>query len=66
MRLFDALEPEKPLSGPALIESPTTTVVIELGATVERKPSGSLAIRPTGESELTAGAVGAQVGEGAG
>ena len=42
VRLFDALEPEKPLSGPALIESPTTTVVIELGATVEpealRKP----------------------------
>jgi N-methylhydantoinase A len=46
VRLFESLEPGETLSGPALIESPTTTVVIEPGATVERSGSGSLTIEP--------------------
>ena len=46
VRHFDSLEPGEPLEGPALIESPTTTVVIEPGATAERSESGSLRIQP--------------------
>jgi len=34
------------VSGPAIIESPFTTVVIDPGATAERRASGSLSIDP--------------------
>ena len=33
-------------TGPAIVESPVTTVVVDPGATVERRPSGSLALVP--------------------
>jgi N-methylhydantoinase A len=46
VRHFDALTPGERLLGPAIIESPVTTVVINPGASVEHMPSGSLSIRP--------------------
>ncbi|MBW1943393.1 MAG: hydantoinase/oxoprolinase family protein [Deltaproteobacteria bacterium] len=44
--LFDTMAPDDPLEGPAIIESPLTTVVIDPGAKVVRKESGSLVIVP--------------------
>ena len=44
--LFVELAPGEVVEGPAIIESPVTTVVIDPGATVERTPSGSLSIVP--------------------
>ena len=44
--LFEEMEPNVPLKGPAIIESPLTTVVIEPGSEVVRKESGSLVITP--------------------
>jgi N-methylhydantoinase A len=46
VELFATMEPDVPLEGPAIIESPLTTVVIEPGAKVVRKRSGSLVITP--------------------
>ncbi len=46
VELFEAMKVNAPLKGPAIIESPFTTVVIEPGATVVRKRSGSLVITP--------------------
>ena len=46
VELFKTLKPNVPLEGPAIIESPLTTVVIEPGAKVVRKGSGSLIITP--------------------
>ena len=46
VELFETMKPNVPLKGPAIIESPLTTVVIEPGATVVRKESGSLVITP--------------------
>ena len=46
VELFDMMKPNIPLKGPAVIESAFTTVVIEPGATVVRKRSGSLVITP--------------------
>jgi len=46
VELFEAIEPEVAREGPAIIEAPLTTVVIEPGATVVRKRSGSLVITP--------------------
>lgn len=43
---FDALEQDKIVDGPAIVESSFTTVVVGPGATASRKPSGSLAIVP--------------------
>jgi N-methylhydantoinase A len=43
---FDALEQDKVVDGPAIVESSFTTVVVGPGATASRKPSGSLAIVP--------------------
>ncbi|MBX5439888.1 MAG: hypothetical protein IRZ32_00005 [Solirubrobacteraceae bacterium] len=34
------------VAGPAIVESPFTTVVVEPGGSVERAPSGSLLLRP--------------------
>jgi N-methylhydantoinase A len=45
---FDELEPGRVLAGPAIVESPWTTIVVDPGATVERTASGSLAIQPVG------------------
>jgi N-methylhydantoinase A len=43
---FEQLEVGRELSGPALIESSFTTVVLHPGATAQRRTSGSLAITP--------------------
>jgi N-methylhydantoinase A len=48
VELFDTMEPNVPLRGPAIIESAFTTVVIEPDAEVVRKESGSLVITPWG------------------
>ena len=44
--LFETMAPDDPLEGPAIIESPLTTVVIDPGATVVRRETGSLVITP--------------------
>jgi N-methylhydantoinase A len=41
---FDAMEPGVVLEGPALIESPVTTVIIDAGASVARTSIGSLSV----------------------
>jgi N-methylhydantoinase A len=46
IELFETLPPEKRLKGPAIIESPFTTVVVDPGAEVVRRRSGSLVIVP--------------------
>jgi N-methylhydantoinase A len=43
---FDGLEPGRIVGGPAIVESPLTTVVVDPGATLERTAGGSLAITP--------------------
>jgi N-methylhydantoinase A len=40
------MTPGETLIGPAIIESPFTSVVLNPGAVAERRPSGSLSIRP--------------------
>ena len=47
VRSFDSLSDTEALEGPAIIESPFTTVVVDPGAQVKRMPSGSLAITPS-------------------
>ena len=46
VRYFETLQPGEKVVGPAIIESPVTTVVIDPGAAVERTPIGSLLITP--------------------
>jgi N-methylhydantoinase A len=46
VRYFDSLAQGEQLRGPAIIESPVTTVVIDPGAVAERTPLGSLLITP--------------------
>ena len=46
VRYFDTLAAGERLIGPAIVESPVTTVVIDPGASVERTPIGSLLIAP--------------------
>ena len=41
---FDSMKPGAAMRGPAIIESPFTTVVIDPGAKAERTRSGSLFI----------------------
>jgi len=48
VRRFDDLKPGERISGPAVIESSFTTVVINPGASAVRRPSGSLSINPFG------------------
>lgn len=43
---FEALQPGDELRGPALVESSFTTVVINPGATAQKRASGSLSILP--------------------
>lgn len=43
---FEALGTGRTVPGPALVESPVTTVVVPPGATVERAATGSLLIEP--------------------
>lgn len=46
VRRFETMPVGEKLAGPAIVESPFTTVVIDPGATAERRPSGSLSIDP--------------------
>jgi len=46
VRRFEGMKEGEALEGPAIIESPFTTVVIDPGATAERRGSGSLSIVP--------------------
>jgi N-methylhydantoinase A len=46
VRRFEAMKEGEVLAGPAIIESPFTTVVVDPGATAERRASGSLSIVP--------------------
>ena len=43
---FETMAVGEQLAGPAIVESPFTTVVIDPGATAERRASGSLSIDP--------------------
>jgi N-methylhydantoinase A len=51
VRLFEAMGSGEILAGPAIVESPVTTVVIDPGATAERTTSGSLLVSPWGARE---------------
>jgi N-methylhydantoinase A len=46
VRRFEAMKVGETLAGPAIIESPFTTVVVDPGATAERRASGSISIVP--------------------
>jgi N-methylhydantoinase A len=46
VRRFEAMKVGETLAGPAIVESPFTTVVVDPGATAERRPSGSISIVP--------------------
>jgi N-methylhydantoinase A len=46
---FETLALNERVSGPAIVESPVTTIVIEPGAQAVRAPSGSLVIHPSTE-----------------
>jgi N-methylhydantoinase A len=46
VRRFAALGTGEAVPGPAIIESPFTTIVLDPGATAERRSSGSLSIDP--------------------
>lgn len=50
VRRFEAMDSGEMLSGPAIIESPFTTIVLDPGATAQRRPSGSLSILPAEDS----------------
>lgn len=56
IRHFDAMSIGERLDGPAVIEAPFTTIVIDPGAVAERLPSGSISVIPrqaAPEGELT-------------
>ena len=46
VRRFETMQIGEKLAGPAIVESPFTTVVVDPGATAERRASGSLSIDP--------------------
>ena len=46
VRRFEAMTAGEKLAGPAIIESPFTTVVVDPGAVAERRKSGSVSIVP--------------------
>jgi len=52
VRRFDSIACGESVSGPAIVESPFTNVVLEAGAVAERKPSGSLSIAPGAASDV--------------
>jgi N-methylhydantoinase A/oxoprolinase/acetone carboxylase beta subunit len=45
VRALDSLGPDTALHGPALLESPTTTVLLAAGDSARRDPGGWLEIR---------------------
>jgi N-methylhydantoinase A len=48
VRMLESLQPGEALAGPAIVESPVTTVVIDPGASGELRESGTLVIYPWG------------------
>ena len=46
VELFEAMEPGTAVEGPAIIESPFTTVVVDPGATAARTEGGTMVITP--------------------
>lgn len=50
---LEALERGATVAGPAIVESPFTTIVVDPGATLTRAGSGSLLLRPAGSSTPT-------------
>lgn len=46
VEMFETMKLNRPIQGPAIVESPFTTVVIDPGATVVRKKSGTLVVTP--------------------
>ncbi len=46
---FDAMPPGERIAGPAIVESPVTTIVVDPGAACARQPSGSLVLWPFGD-----------------
>lgn len=44
VRRFDAMQPGETITGPALLENPFTTVVVEPGAVATRRDSGGISI----------------------
>jgi N-methylhydantoinase A len=55
VRQFESLDVGAVVAGPAIVESPVTTVVVEPGATASRTAAGSLAIDPGVGAPLAAG-----------
>ena len=49
VRRFDAIAPGDRLVGPAIVESPVTTIVIEPGARAAARPGGSLVVAVDGD-----------------
>ena len=45
---FDAMPVDQPMTGPAIVESPFTTIVANPGASLRRLASGSIVIDPVG------------------
>jgi N-methylhydantoinase A len=56
-----ALQIGMPIPGPIVVESPVTTLVVDPGATVERRKSGVLAIFPWGPSETSVGKISLEI-----
>ena len=46
--MLESMVPGQVLAGPAIVESPVTTVVLDPGSSTVRTPSGSLLIDPWG------------------
>lgn len=63
VRLLEALEPGNILTGPAIVESPVTTVIIDPGASVERTHTGSLSIVPWTDAARAVGSAKAETRE---
>jgi N-methylhydantoinase A len=63
--MFETLSPEQRIEGPAIIQSATTTVVIDPGASATRTPGGSIVVDPlSGDSYSTLRTAGHTIGSG--
>jgi N-methylhydantoinase A len=54
IRRFEDMDVGVSMMGPCIVESPVTTVVVDPGATVERRPTGTLSVVPGSNSNGTA------------
>ncbi len=55
LQSLEALMPGEILEGPAIIESPFTMIILNLGASAERVRSGSVSILPWGRAPQSEG-----------